>query len=100
VVVDHTTLTVGPLVLPGRSPCLACVDAVRPASRPLTSAAVPLEARVLGAAVTTVTVLSALRGQRDLAGISTEISLDRMAVIHRVWRARYGCGCTSARMAG
>lgn len=100
VAVQHDTLTVGPLVLPGRSACLLCISAAQPPPRPSTTSRVPLEGLVLGAAVTTVTVLRALRGDHDLAGISTEISLDRTAVTHRVWQARHGCGCASVRMAG
>ena len=96
VVVDHDAVTVGPLVLPGRSACLSCVAASRPASLSSALRPVPLEGVVLAAAVTSVTVLATLRGEECLAGISTEISLDKMAVTHRVWQARLDCSCTSA----
>ncbi len=100
VVLDRDAVTIGPLVIPGRSACLGCVTGARPPSLPSASRPVPLQGVVLAAAVTTVTVLSVLRGEDDLAGISTEISLDKVAVTHRVWQARHDCGCTSETMTG
>lgn len=92
-------VTVGPLVVPGRSACLACVTRheVGPAAGQdtVTSGAV-----VLGAAVATVTALAVRGGDTSLAGISTEIDHAGSGVVHRVWACRPGCGCTSARMAG
>ncbi len=100
VVAGSDSVTVGPLVLPGRSACLACVAGGWSHSLTQEPRPVPMEVVVLAAAVTTVTVLSTLRGDVSLAGISTEISLDRMAVTHRVWQARLTCACSSATMAG
>ncbi|WP_299440985.1 hypothetical protein [uncultured Phycicoccus sp.] len=92
-------LTVGPLVVPRRSACLACVT--RPdageagGTEPVTPGAV-----VLAAAVVTVTTLAVLRGDTSPAGISTEIGAGGLDVAHRVWGSRPGCGCASARMVG
>ena len=62
--------------------------------------AVPPGTAVLAAAVATVTVLSTLRGDPSLGGISTEIGLDEVAVTHRLWKVRPDCWCSSATMAG
>ena len=62
--------------------------------------AVPLGAVVLAAAVATVTVLAALRGDASLGGISTEIGLHEVSVTHRLWKVRPDCWCASVRMAG
>jgi hypothetical protein len=92
---------VGPLVVPGRSACLACVEwpatSPPPPGHPLRRAPGVV---VLAAAVVTVTTLSALRGEDSLGGISTEIGFDGTAVRHRFWHARPGCRCLSVRMAG
>lgn len=92
-------ITVGPLVVPFRSACLACVTRhdVGPAAEaePVTPGAV-----VLGAAVATVTTLAVLGGDASLAGISTEIGAGGLDVAHRVWASRPGCGCASVRMVG
>jgi hypothetical protein len=55
---------------------------------------------VLGAAVAAVTTLAVLAGDTSLAGISTEIGAGGLAVVHRAWASRPGCGCASARMVG
>jgi hypothetical protein len=60
---------------------------------------VPPGTAVLAAAVATVTVLAALRGDASLGGISTEIGLDEVSVTHRLWKVRPDCWCSSARMA-
>ncbi len=95
------TTTVGPLVLPGRSACLTCVARRRsPAPPGLESPAGDPAARVLAAAVVTVTALTLLRGDPRLAGISTEIASAAETVEHRLWHVEPGCRCASVRMAG
>jgi hypothetical protein len=94
--------TVGPLVLPGRSACLACLARRRPppGARPERVPPEDPAARVLAAAVVTVTALAVLRGDDRLAGISTEIGPRAETVTHRVWHAGPECRCSSGRMAG
>ncbi len=94
--------TVGPLVLPGRSPCLACVARRRPPAPPPAIGAPHGDpaARVLAAAVVTVTTLALLRGDVRLAGISTEIAPGAETVTHRLWHLEPGCRCASETMAG
>ncbi len=90
---------VGPLVVPGRSPCLTCVAAASTGHRPVTGSAPPdPAARVLAAAVVAVTVLSSLRGDESLAGISTEVAPGAAAVTHRLWNPDPGCRCSSVTM--
>ncbi|NHA66909.1 hypothetical protein [Phycicoccus flavus] len=95
-------VVVGPLVVPGRSACLACVgDAA--AADPASSSPGPLlraGALTLAAAVATVTVLAVLRGDVEVAGISTEIGRGGTSVTHRVWSARPGCRCLALRRVG
>ena len=100
VVLGDTGVVVGPLVLPGRTACLRCAGPAWPANRVSGLAPLPPGPTVLAAAVTTVTVLAALRGDTSLGGISTEIGLDEVAVTHRLWKVRPDCACSSATMAG
>ncbi|KRE61218.1 hypothetical protein [Nostocoides sp. Soil756] len=104
-------LVVGPLVVPGRAPCLPCVGGGPPAARPgvgvgvgvATPAPAPAPddaAVLLAAAVTSVTTLGVLAGDTTLTGISTEIGARAVTVVHRVWGSRPGCRCASATMAG
>ncbi|GIL36266.1 hypothetical protein [Phycicoccus sp. DTK01] len=98
-VVRHTAgVDVGPLVLPGRTPCLVCVTP--PPRPPGAAAALGAGAVVLAAAVATVTALATLAGDASLGGVSTEIGPQGTTVVHRVWTSRPGCGCASVRMAG
>ena len=57
-------------------------------------------ARVLAAAVVTVTTLALLRGDVRLAAISTEIAPGAETVTHRLWHLEPGCRCASETMAG
>ena len=100
VVLTRQGLVVGPLVLPGRTPCLRCTGPAWDGSRVGGRADVPSATLVLATAVTVVTVLSHLRGDTSLAAISTEVSLDEVGVTHRVWSPRPGCRCARVRMAG
>ena len=79
-------MVVGPLVAPGthRLPALRPVR-VAGLGRSAAPARCRPAAAVLAAAVATVTVLAALRGDPSLGGISTEIGLDEVAVTHRLW---------------
>ncbi len=100
VVVGADAVMVGPLVLPGRSACLGCVAGAWTPSLSSASRRLPREAVVLASAVATVIVLTTLRGDGHLAGISTEVSLDKIAVTHRLWSARHDCRCASGTMTG
>ncbi len=91
------TVAVGPLVVPGRTPCLGCVAGTVPPPGP--RAAGPGTV-VLAAAVAVVTTLTVLAGDLSLGGLSTEIGADGTSVLHRVWTSRPGCRCASVRMAG
>ena len=101
-------VVVGPLVVPGRSACLGCVgDRLGWSDRAPAvdgGSGLPGEpddaARVLAASVATVTVLSVLRGDVSLAGMSTEVGACAGTVLHRVWTSRPRCGCLSVRMVG
>jgi len=100
VVLARTGVVVGPLVLPGRTACLRCAGPAWPDAPAGVVATLLPGPTVLAAAVTTVTVLAALRGDYSLGGISTEIGLDEVAVTHRLWKVRPDCTCASATMAG
>ncbi len=102
-VADAGTTTVGPLVVPGCSACLACVARQRDAASappPDTTPRDDVATRVLGGALVTVTALSVLRGEDTLAGISTEIGPRVETLRHRVWHGDTACRCSSVRMAG
>ncbi|MGG5260053.1 hypothetical protein [Phycicoccus avicenniae] len=91
------TVVVGPLVVPHRTPCLACVGSGVPPPGPRTA---DPSAVVLASAVAAVTVLAALAGDLSLGAVSTEVGPGATTVLHRVWTSRPGCGCASVRMAG
>ncbi|MGL5930198.1 MAG: hypothetical protein ACRCY8_14800 [Dermatophilaceae bacterium] len=94
-------IIVGPLVVPGRTPCLVCAGAVWPAARaPGPAPDAPGASTVLAAAIASVTVLATLRGDYSMGGISTEIAHDGQAFVHRLWKVRADCRCASVRMAG
>jgi hypothetical protein len=94
-------IVVGPLVIPGRSPCLACAGAAWPSGPwPEPPLGPPDASTVLAAAIATVTVLTTLRGDHSLGGISTEIGPHAQTFVHRLWKVRDDCRCASVRMAG
>ena len=98
-VLTGRSVVVGPLVVPGRTACLGCARSAWSGSD-VGGPDTPGGGLVLAAAVATVTALAVLRGDHSLGGISTEIGLDEVAVTHRLWRPRPGCGCSRVRMAG
>ena len=100
VVLGAERVVVGPLVLPGRTACLRCADGAWPGSRVGGTGDLPAGTVVLACAVATVTVLTTLRGDPSLGGISTEIGLDDVTLTHRLWNVRPDCGCAQVRMAG
>ncbi|WP_377641066.1 hypothetical protein [Oryzobacter terrae] len=100
VVLGRHGLVVGPLVLPGRTACLRCTGPAWDGSRVGGPSDVPAGTLVLATAVAVVTVLTTLRGDDSLGGISTEVALDEVRVTHRVWGPRPGCRCARVRMAG
>ncbi|WP_240917829.1 hypothetical protein [Phycicoccus sp. HDW14] len=97
VVAGDGVVVVGPLVVPGRTPCLACAAAAapRPGLSPPDPAAV-----VLASAVAVVTTCAVLRGDHSLGAVSTEVGPRGTSVLHRVWGSRPDCACSSVRMAG
>ena len=106
VVVGTDRVVVGPLVLPGRTACLRCAEGAW-TGPPMTGtgagtgpADVPAATVVLACAVATVTILTTLRGDASLGGISTEIGLSDVTLAHRLWNVRPDCGCARVRMAG
>lgn len=100
VVLGPGDLVVGPLVLPGRTPCLRCTGPAWSGSSVTAADEVPAGALLLSAAVVAVTVLGVIRGDASLGGISTELSLHGLRLTHRVWGPRPGCRCVGVRMAG
>ena len=90
-------VVVGPLVVPGHTPCLGCVAAAVPPPGPLAAGPGTV---VLAAAVAVVTTLTVLAGDLSLGSLSTEIEAGGTSVLHRVWTSRPGCRCASVRMAG
>ena len=99
VVLGSREVVVGPLVLPGRTACLHCAARAWDSSRVSGMGSAPVGSLVLAAAVATVTVLSVLRGDESLGGITTEISLEDVSVAHRLWNLREDCRCARGRMA-
>lgn len=100
VVLGTDRVVIGPLVLPGRTACLRCAKGAWPGSRVGGPGRVPAGTVVLACAVATVTILSTLRGDASLGGISTEIGLADVTLTHRLWNVRPDCGCARVRMAG
>jgi len=102
-----TTVTVGPLVLPGRTACLRCTDLARrdldpgwPVLLPqLTSLRLPTSAVLLAwaAAVGAAQVLAALQdGLPEVAGATLELDLGDHLTRWRAWPQHVACGCAWA----
>jgi hypothetical protein len=109
VVLHGTCAEVGPLVVPGRGPCLTCLHLTRADHDPgwpavlsqLTPAVVGRPAEVCGetslafatAGVAAMTVLAALDGYEQPAGTSFRIGLPVPHLEERVWIPHPDCGC-------
>jgi bacteriocin biosynthesis cyclodehydratase domain-containing protein len=114
VVVRERGVLVGPLVLPGRSPCLRCLDLHRTDRDPawprvlaqLTArrTRVPEEtaSALLAASLAALQVLGHLDGRRRPAGLAAtlEVELPDGLVSRRPWSPHPACGCTSLVPAG
>jgi hypothetical protein len=114
VVVRERGVLVGPLVLPGRSPCLRCLDLQRTDRDPawprvlaqLTARGgrVPEEtaSALLAASLAALQVLGHLDGRRPPAALAAtlEVELPDGLVSRRPWVAHRSCGCTSLVRAG
>lgn len=114
IVVSADRVVVGPLVRPGRSACLRCLDLHRRGRDPawphlvaqlLTrrGPAAPVGETALcmaAAGVAALQVLAQLDGAAapDAVGRTLELSLPQGAMQRRVWRRHPGCGC--ARLPG
>ena len=110
VVVDTARVVVGPLVLPGRSPCIRCLDLHRRDRDPawLHLVAQLLDSRATRSAVgetalsTTAGALAALqvlchldaKVTPDTVGRTLELSLPDGQVHRRAWRLHAQCGCS------
>lgn len=109
VVVRESDVVVGPLVLPGRSPCLRCLDLHRSARDPLWPRVVaqlavprrrghpPPEETALSTAVAGLAALQVL-GQLDgrvpaSLGATLEVALPDGLVSRRPWTTHPSCGC-------
>lgn len=110
VLIRETTAVIGPLVLPGRSPCLRCVELTRGDRDPVWPV---LAAQLIGephgvepcdvvlataaASIVALHVLAWLdQGQRALPssiGGTHELSLDDLRLRRRTVSAHPGCGC-------
>jgi bacteriocin biosynthesis cyclodehydratase domain-containing protein len=109
VVVRERGVLVGPLVLPGRSPCLRCLDLQRADRDPawprvlaqLTArrARVPQEtaSALLAASLAALQVLGHLDGRRRPAALAAtlEVELPDGLVSRRPWAPHPSCGCTA-----
>ena len=112
ILVRETSVVVGPLVLPGRSPCLRCLDlhrSERDPQWPLVLAQLlaaqqqrhaPSEETTLAlsaAALAALQVLGYLDGVAVPAAVSTtlEIDLPDGLITHRPWSVHDRCGCHS-----
>jgi bacteriocin biosynthesis cyclodehydratase domain-containing protein len=114
VVVRERGVLVGPLVLPGRSPCLRCLDLQRADRDPawprvlaqLTGRGgrVPEEtaSALLAASLAALQVLGHLDGRRRPAALAAtlEVELPDGLVSRRPWVSHPSCGCTSLVRAG
>ncbi len=107
VVVREDDVVVGPLVRPGRGPCLRCLDLHRSALDPAWPAMlaqllsgrrrVPEESAVAGLAghLAALQVLALLDGRQASAatGATLEVELPDGLVTRRAWAVHPGCGC-------
>lgn len=102
-----TTVTVGPLVLPGRTACVRCTDLTRrdldpawPVLLPqLTVLRLPTPAVLLAwcAAVAAAQVLAVLQDRLpEVAGATVELDLSDHLTRWRAWPRHVSCGCTWA----
>jgi hypothetical protein len=109
VVVREADVLVGPLVRPGASACLPCLDLHRTDADPgwpviaaqlaaAPAARRPAEESVLaatGGALAAGQVLAELDGRRPTTvGASLEIALPGLVPLVRAWPVHPGCGCT------
>ena len=116
VVTEDLEVVVGPLVLPGRSACLTCLDLTRGRTRPVpvrgaraarggrsgppdelpigpsVPAVVDPALRALTRATVAMTVCAALADQCP-PGVSLELSLPWPRPVQRVWTPHPWCGC-------
>ena len=103
-----TTVTVGPLVLPGRTPCVRCCDLARRDADPAWPRLLPQLTRLRpppggvltawGAAVTAAQVLALLAGEvPESAGGTLELSSPDHLTRRRPWPLHPACGCAWAR---
>lgn len=105
VVLREASVLVGPLVLPGRTPCLRCVDAHRTELDPtwptvaaqlaVTRSECPAETALaaVGGALATVQALAHLDGRPVAGGAVTDVGLPDL--VPRVWQVtpHPECGC-------
>lgn len=99
-----TVVTVGPLVLPGRTACVRCTDLTRRDLDPawpallaqLTALRLPTPAVLLawGAAVAAAQVLAVLQDRLpEVAGATLELDLSDHLSRWRAWPRHVSCGC-------
>ncbi len=109
IVVREATIVIGPLVLPGRSPCLRCLDLHRgdrdPAwprvlaqvlGRPTRLGAQEVASAQLAASLAALQVLAHLDGLHSPAavGATLEVELPDGLASRREWPVHPACGCT------
>ncbi|MCW2811569.1 MAG: hypothetical protein JWP61_2027, partial [Friedmanniella sp.] len=99
-----TGVSVGPLVLPGRSSCLRCADLVRRDADPAWPGLLPQLARLAlpvspllsdwAASWAGLQAVAYLRGGvPEATGATVEVSEDDLVLRRRVWPPHPGCGC-------
>jgi hypothetical protein len=113
VAVGTTSALVGPVVHPGRTACLRCMDLSRSeadscwgtvlaqiapgAVSPLPAVEAETSLLAVTASVTAMVVLSVLDGQDGRTGLSLEVALPWPEVVQRQWFPHPGCACGAAR---
>lgn len=108
--VAEAAATVGPLVRPGQTPCLECLERHRGDRDPGWPASVDLPAVrapehlvcepalvPLAAALAAAVGVAALRNQCP-GGVTLDVELPWPQIVQRQWTAHPGCGCGAARV--
>ncbi len=104
IVFGERAVTIGPLVEPGRGPCLTCLDLHRTDADPswpaiasqLLSRRSAAETPLLAAEATSFAVRALLAGGRELHGESVRIDAETGERTHRRWRRHPRCLCSDA----
>jgi bacteriocin biosynthesis cyclodehydratase domain-containing protein len=116
VVLHGTSAEVGPLVRPGRGPCLRCLDLARadldpgwpavlaqlapPSVGPPADASGETSLVFATAGLAAMVALAALDGHEQPVGVSVDVSLPLPHLGERLWAAHPGCRCGASDTVG